>query len=47
MIRETSQAAEGTLKYVIDKSELYIRVQGGWKKVEVFTYYIFLQNKRK
>uniref|UniRef100_A0A673MTH0 Collagen, type XV, alpha 1b n=1 Tax=Sinocyclocheilus rhinocerous TaxID=307959 RepID=A0A673MTH0_9TELE len=31
----TSQAAEGTLAYVIDKSELYIRVRGGWKKVEL------------
>ncbi|KAK7162994.1 hypothetical protein R3I93_007133 [Phoxinus phoxinus] len=35
MIREASQAAEGTLGYAIDKSELYIRVQGGWKKVEL------------
>uniref|UniRef100_A0A673MGH1 Collagen, type XV, alpha 1b n=1 Tax=Sinocyclocheilus rhinocerous TaxID=307959 RepID=A0A673MGH1_9TELE len=32
---KTSQAAEGTLAYVIDKSELYIRVRGGWKKVEL------------
>uniref|UniRef100_A0A672SUR2 Collagen alpha-1(XVIII) chain-like n=1 Tax=Sinocyclocheilus grahami TaxID=75366 RepID=A0A672SUR2_SINGR len=35
LIRETSQAAEGTLAYVLDKSELYIRVRGGWKKVEL------------
>uniref|UniRef100_A0A8C1RX49 Collagen, type XV, alpha 1b n=1 Tax=Cyprinus carpio TaxID=7962 RepID=A0A8C1RX49_CYPCA len=33
LIRETSQCAEGTLAYVIDKSELYFRVRGGWKKL--------------
>ncbi len=44
LIRESSQAAEGTLAFVIDKSELYIRVRGGWKKVEVSTLRISLKN---
>lgn len=35
LLRETHRASEGAMAYVSDKGELYIRAQGGWRKIQV------------
>lgn len=35
LLRETHRAAEGAMAYISDKSELYIRAQGGWRKIQL------------
>ena len=35
LLRETYRAAEGTMAYVSDTAQLYIRVRDGWRQVQV------------
>uniref|UniRef100_A0A8C4RSI8 Uncharacterized protein n=1 Tax=Erpetoichthys calabaricus TaxID=27687 RepID=A0A8C4RSI8_ERPCA len=35
LLRDSYRTAEGTLIYITDKSELYIRVRQGWRKVQL------------
>lgn len=45
-MRQNHQVAVGNMGYVLDSSELYIRVPQGWRKVQVSTYILVsLHNK--
>lgn len=35
LMRESHRAAEGSMAYVSDKGELYVRTRDGWRKVQV------------
>lgn len=35
LMRESHRAAEGSMAYVSDKGDLYVRARDGWRKVQV------------